>query len=189
MPVLPLRLEGGVAWLGPYVDTSFTACVECVAAQRDAGEALEVPEPSEPDPDLAADLTAALVTAEAVALLSRVGSTHTLHGLVRTDLVGWHQRSYPVAGLPGCPNCGDGGAAEPEAPAALAYEESVAFPPRSLTNPATTRCTTGRGTSRSRSSASAGRLRAMSRCPTPRTGRAPAPSRRARGSPRAGAWT
>ncbi|GIH75825.1 TOMM precursor leader peptide-binding protein [Planobispora longispora] len=135
VPVLPLRLEGGVAWLGPYVDTSFTACVECVAAQRDAGEALEVPEPSEPDPDLAADLTAALVTAEAVALLSRVGSTHTLHGLVRTDLVGWHQRSYPVAGLPGCPNCGDGGAAEPEAPAALAYEESVAFPPRSLTNP------------------------------------------------------
>ncbi|MFC4057773.1 TOMM precursor leader peptide-binding protein [Planomonospora corallina] len=135
VPILPLRLDGGVAWLGPYVDTSFTACARCVAVQRDTGEAHEVPERTEPDPELAADLTAALVAAEAVALLARVGSTHTLHGLVRVDLTGWHQRSYPLAGLPGCPRCGDGGTPEPEVPAALAYEESVAFPPRSLTNP------------------------------------------------------
>ncbi|GGP95461.1 TOMM precursor leader peptide-binding protein [Streptosporangium pseudovulgare] len=135
VPVLPLRVDGGVVWLGPYTDTSFTACVACVTAQRDGGEADEVPEPADLDPDLAAGMAAALVAADTVALLSRVGSTHALRGLVRTDLAAWHQRTYPLAALPGCPRCDGDGPPEPEVPVALGYEESVAFPPRSLTNP------------------------------------------------------
>ncbi|MFF0244298.1 TOMM precursor leader peptide-binding protein [Streptosporangium sandarakinum] len=110
-PVLPVRLAGDVAWLGPYVDTSFTACLSCVTAQRDAAE--DGGGPATLDRGLAAETAAALVTADAVALLSRIGSTHVLHGLVRVDLGTWHQRSYPLAALPDCPRCGGGPGLDP----------------------------------------------------------------------------
>ncbi|MGV9596707.1 TOMM precursor leader peptide-binding protein [Streptosporangium sandarakinum] len=112
VPVLPVRLAGDVAWLGPYVDTSFTACLSCVTAQRDAAE--DGGGPATLDRGLAAETAAALVTADAVALLSRIGSTHVLHGLVRVDLGTWHQRSYPLAALPGCPRCGGGPGLDPD---------------------------------------------------------------------------
>ncbi|GIH89445.1 TOMM precursor leader peptide-binding protein [Planobispora siamensis] len=132
VPVLPIHLDGDIAWLGPYVDTSFTACADCVTAQR---EAAREEGPATLDPGHAADTAAALIAADVVALLSRVGSTHVLHGLVRVDLGTWLQRSYPLAALPGCPRCTGGGDPEPGVPVALAYEESVSFPPRRLTNP------------------------------------------------------
>lgn len=127
VPLLRVGVEGGGVEIGPLFDRSYTPCAECYLAGRE--------EPGS-GPTAASGLLASLAALEVTNLLARIGGNLSVRGLARLDLQTWSQRSLLVSSRPGCPNClplppEDAG----PAPLALAYEQSIAFPPRKLLNP------------------------------------------------------
>ncbi|WP_215059620.1 nitroreductase family protein [Streptomyces sp. ISL-86] len=133
IPMLPAYLHGTSVDLGPYIDPSFTVSYDDVEHQCAAAEEAERLDRATDDPAMRA-MAIALVTNQATAIVGRVGSTVVLRGLVRTDLEAWRQDLYVMAPVPAIT---DKGATLTKAgvPLALAFETSVAFPPRKLLNP------------------------------------------------------
>ncbi|AJC59443.1 nitroreductase family protein [Streptomyces sp. 769] len=132
VPLLPARLSGTTLDLGPYIDPQFTVSYEEAERQRATGP---IPGgPSAMDEGVVRTVAAALIVNQVMAIVGRVGSTSVLRGLVRNDLETWRQTIHVLAPIP---DRADGGSALTPAgvPLALAFETSVAFPPRKLINP------------------------------------------------------
>ncbi|MHC3394134.1 nitroreductase family protein [Streptomyces lavendulocolor] len=133
IPMVPAHLSGTTLDIGPYIDPEFTVTFDEAARQRGA----EAPAPSR---DTTADDTAvrtmatALITGQVTSIASRVGAVSVLRGMVRTDLASWRQDMYVMAPVPD--RTGSRAAlTAADVPLALAFEASVAFPPRKLLNP------------------------------------------------------
>ncbi|KOU23950.1 hypothetical protein ADK52_15540 [Streptomyces sp. WM6372] len=133
IPMLPAYLHGAGVDLGPYIDPSFTVSYDDVERQCAAADEGAGPDRASDDPAVRA-MIIALVTNQATAIVGRVGSAVVLRGLVRTDLEAWRQDLYVMAPVPA--RTGEGAAlTRAGVPIALAFETSVAFPPRKLLNP------------------------------------------------------
>ncbi|MBT2445598.1 nitroreductase family protein [Streptomyces sp. ISL-43] len=131
VPLLPVHVTGPTLDVGPYIDESFTLSFGEAERQRTpAPPSDERPTGEHPEPLV----LAALIVSHATALIARVGSTPVLRGRVRTDLVTWQQSVHVTAPVP---ERTDGGStlAQGGVPLAVAFETSVAFPPRRLLNP------------------------------------------------------
>lgn len=146
IPLLRVRAEQEAVTVGPYVDPSFSPCLECATAgDPDLGPA---PEPARQD--LAVGMAARAVAA----LTARATITHLPGDVRRTDLETLSTTERPVVTRPGCPVCSISGGPpadpregqqpwqfeqpqppeQPESVADLApvgarYEQSVAIPP------------------------------------------------------------
>ncbi|MFJ5968300.1 nitroreductase family protein [Streptomyces sp. NPDC093060] len=133
IPMLPVHLDGVTLDVGPYIDAEFTVSFDEADRQRRA-------EPPAPGQDRTADETAvrtmatALIAGQVTAIASRVGAVSVLRGMVRTDLESWRQNMYVTAPVPDRTDSRSALTAA-DVPLALAFEASVAFPPRKLLNP------------------------------------------------------
>jgi SagB-type dehydrogenase family enzyme len=131
--------RAGISWLrtaigdrtvelGPLFDARHTCCYRCFAADRSRPAGAPTP--------ARVATWAALVTTEAVHLLSRVGTTRVTSGCTVVDLADWTQARVGAYRQPGCPRCLPTEApAQPDSPApAHRYEQAVALPPREWFN-------------------------------------------------------
>ncbi|THA46552.1 nitroreductase family protein [Streptomyces sp. A1136] len=132
IPMLPAHLHGTTLDIGPYIDPEFTVSFDEADRQRRAhslsdrhdsaaGSAVRI-------------MAAALIASQATAITSRVGTASVLRGMVRTDLESWRQDMYVTAPVPDRTDSRSSLTAG-NVPLALAFETSVAFPPRKLLNP------------------------------------------------------
>ncbi|MFI1470978.1 nitroreductase family protein [Streptomyces wuyuanensis] len=133
IPMVPAHLNGTTLDIGPYIDPEFTVTYDEAERQRSA----EIPLPnpnSVADDNAVRTMVTALITGQVTAIASRVGAASVLRGMVRTDLDSWRQDMYVMAPVPD--RTGSRGAlTAADVPLALAFETSVAFPPRKLLNP------------------------------------------------------
>ncbi|MFE7295113.1 nitroreductase family protein [Streptomyces sp. NPDC057579] len=133
VPLIPVRLQDGILDVGPYVDTRFTVSFADAERQR-----VTTPAPAERPcmPNLAVQraLAASLVANQVTAVVGRVGSAPILRGLLRANLVDWNQTIHVIAQVPQKTDTRSALTAA-GVPIALAFEASVAFPPRKLLNP------------------------------------------------------
>ena len=140
VPLLRVRAEHEAVTVGPYIDPSFSPCLECATAgEPGAG--------TTPGPDRR-DLAVGLAARAVAALIARATTTHLPGDARRIDLETFTHADRPVATRPGCPVCSvagrpgapgganrPGGSAEPPVPVAPAapvgarYEQAVAIPP------------------------------------------------------------
>ena len=140
VPLLRVRAEHEAVTVGPYIDPSFSPCLECATAgEPGAG--------TTPGPDRR-DLAVGLAARAVAALIARATTTHLPGDARRIDLETFTHTDRPVATRPGCPVCSvasrpgapgganrPGGSAEPPVPVAPAapvgarYEQAVAIPP------------------------------------------------------------
>ncbi|MGA5555355.1 hypothetical protein [Streptomyces lavendulocolor] len=133
IPMLPAYLDGGTLDIGPYIDTEFTVSFDEADRQRSA-------EPPVRGRDSGADdiavrtMATALIAGQVTAIASRVGAVSVLRGMVRTDLDTWRQDMYVTAPIPDRTDSRSA-LTTADVPLALAFEASVAFPPRKLLNP------------------------------------------------------
>ncbi|MFD8881600.1 hypothetical protein ACFV0H_03625 [Streptomyces erythrochromogenes] len=132
VPMLPAHLHGAILDLGPYIDPGFTISFGEADRQRRA-------HPPEARPEAAGGnavhtMATALITGQVTAIASRVGAVSVLRGMVRTDLESWRQDMYVMAPVPDHTDSRSSLTAA-DVPLALAFETSVAFPPRKLLNP------------------------------------------------------
>ena len=140
VPLLRVRAEHEAVTVGPYIDPSFSPCLECATA----GEPGAGTTPGPDRRDLAVGLAARAVSA----LIARATTTPLPGDARRIDLETFTHTDRPVATRPGCPVCSvasrpgapgganrPGGSAEPPVPVAPAapvgarYEQAVAIPP------------------------------------------------------------
>lgn len=155
VPLLRVRAEHEAVTVGPYIDPSFSPCLECATA----GEPGAGTTPGPSRRDLAVGLAARAVAA----LIARATTTHLPGDSRRIDLETFTHTDHPVTTRPGCPVCsvagrpgapdgareldgaeepggghesgGSAGAAEPPVPVAptapvgARYEQAVAIPP------------------------------------------------------------
>ncbi|MFE3555514.1 hypothetical protein ACFXKW_11705 [Streptomyces sp. NPDC059193] len=132
IPMVPAHLHGATLDLGPYIDPEFTVSFGEADRQRRA-------HPPEDRHDPAGDnavrtMATALIAGQVTAITSRVGAVSVLRGMVRTDLESWRQDMYVTAPVPDRTDSRSSLTAA-NVPLALAFETSVAFPPRKLLNP------------------------------------------------------
>ncbi|MEU2158859.1 hypothetical protein ABZ532_28265 [Streptomyces sp. NPDC019396] len=133
VPLLPVHLDGGTLDIGPYIDPEFTVSFDDADRQRSA-QSPATSRDSAADDTAVRSMATALVAAQVTAIASRVGSVSVLRGMVRTDLDSWRQDMYVTAPVPECTDSRSTLTAA-DVPLALAFETSVAFPPRKLLNP------------------------------------------------------
>lgn len=130
--------RGGRIAVGPFVDPSATACLDCArrAVRSGAGD---VDSPADESTSLPHTLAAAgLIAEELRALLLRNEPPVSLGGQLRLDLGGATSSTLKLTPEPDCPVCypTSRGAPEPVPdPAPLHYEYAVGFPPRHLIDP------------------------------------------------------
>ena len=140
VPLLRVRAEHEAVTVGPYIDPSFSPCLECATAgEPGAG--------TTPGPDRR-DLAVGLAARAVAALIARATTTHLPGDARRIDLETFTHTDRPVATRPGCPVCSvagrpgaPGGIREPDgadgppvpvapaAPVGARYEQAVAIPP------------------------------------------------------------
>jgi SagB-type dehydrogenase family enzyme len=133
IPMLPAHLNGGTLDIGPYIDTEFTVSFDEADRQRSA-ETPAAGRDSAADEAAVRTMATALIAGQVTAIASRVGAVSVLRGMVRTDLDSWRQDMYVTAPVPGRTDSRSTLTAA-DVPLALAFEASVAFPPRKLLNP------------------------------------------------------
>ena len=131
IPLLRVRIEHDAVTVGPYIDPSFSPCLECATADESGPGAT-------PDADRR-DLAVGLAARTVAALIARATVTHLPGDVRRIDLETFTCSDRPVATRPGCPVCSaasasrraDGSPAPiaPSAPVGARYEQAVAIPP------------------------------------------------------------
>ena len=131
IPLLRVRIEHDAVTVGPYIDPSFSPCLECATADESGPGAT-------PDADRR-DLAVGLAARTVAALIARATVTHLPGDVRRIDLETFTRSDRPVATRPGCPVCSaasasrraDGSPAPiaPSAPVGARYEQAVAIPP------------------------------------------------------------
>ena len=131
IPLLRVRIEHDAVTVGPYIDPSFSPCLECATADEPGPGAM-------PDADRR-DLAVGLAARTVAALIARATVTHLPGDVRRIDLETFTRSDRPVATRPGCPVCSaasasrraDGSPAPiaPSAPVGARYEQAVAIPP------------------------------------------------------------
>lgn len=127
-PLLRVRADELSAVMGPYVDTTFTPCIECGTWQDDELR-------GEP-PEHAIDLIAGVIAHHVTALISRATMTSLPLDASVIDLATLATKYVSSVTRPGCPTCSNAvGPTSSTAPAAAVYEASVAMPPRNFFYP------------------------------------------------------
>ena len=131
IPLLRVRIEHDAVTVGPYIDPSFSPCLECATADESGPGAT-------PDADRR-DLAVGLAARTVAALIARATVTHLPGDVRRIDLETFTCSDRPVATRPGCPVCSaasasrraDGSPAPiaPSVPVGARYEQAVAIPP------------------------------------------------------------
>ncbi|WP_046777829.1 hypothetical protein [Streptomyces yangpuensis] len=132
VPMLPAHLHGAMVDLGPYIDPVFTVSFDEADRQRRAHPPQVHHEPA--GENAARIMATALIAGQVTAIASRVGAVPVLRGMVRTDLESWREDMYVMAPVPERTDSRSTLTAA-DVPLALAFETSVAFPPRKLLNP------------------------------------------------------
>ncbi|MET8243289.1 tpaE [Streptomyces sp. NPDC005202] len=127
-PLLRVRADATSLVVGPYVDPSFTPCLQCGTS----GEGKLSGNP----PERAHDLVAGLVAHHVVALVSRATMTHLPLDASVIDLTTLSTKYRASATRAGCPTCSFSEGPEASSPPACsAYEAAVAIPPRRFLDP------------------------------------------------------
>ena len=131
IPLLRVRIEHDAVTVGPYIDPSFSPCLECATADEPGPGAM-------PDADRR-DLAVGLAARTVAALIARATVTHLPGDVRRIDLETFTRSDRPVATRPGCPVCSAASASRraygspapiaPSAPVGARYEQAVAIPP------------------------------------------------------------
>ncbi len=129
-----IRPETMTAELGPYFVRGTTGCYRCFANIRD----LKEPAVAQGDAALLTRLWANMLAVDAIYLVSRIGPLAGTAQLMHYDLATWESQKISVPRMPGCPHCRPVGAERRgEIETAVAFEDAVAFPCRSLIDPKT----------------------------------------------------
>jgi SagB-type dehydrogenase family enzyme len=129
IPWLRAALHGTEIEVGPLFDRAHTPCFGCFLGAQGR---LPLEEP----PPWVRELCTGIVAMETTHLLGRVCATLAFRGMARLETTAWTQQQLVLTAQPGCPTCLPHSAKVPgQTPLALAYEYSIAFPPRKLLNP------------------------------------------------------
>ena len=127
IPLLRVGLSSQKLVVGPYVDPTFTPCLECSETDLTRVETSRNDRASNQKERLALGLAAHQV----FAIVSRTIPSHLPTDIQITDLENLTIRHVSPATRAGCPQCGSAlGTVAPEACLAAVYEQSVAIPPR-----------------------------------------------------------
>ncbi|MGW1889359.1 tpaE [Streptomyces sp. NPDC002004] len=127
-PLLRVRVDATSLVMGPYVDPSFTPCLQCGTSGED--------KPAGDPPERSLDLVAGLVAHHVVALVSRATMTHLPLDAAVIDLATLSTAYRASATRPGCPTCSFSEGPEASVPPdCAAYEAAVALPPRRFLDP------------------------------------------------------
>ena len=127
LPLIRIAITQQRLEVGPYVDPSFTPCLNCAIASRTSSFDASSEGTDEANIHLALGIGAHQI----IGLVSRSYASYLPNDTCVIDLETLENTSYASATRAGCPTCGSAnGAIAPEPTLAARYEQSVAIPPR-----------------------------------------------------------
>lgn len=127
IPLVRFRVEGSTAYVGPYIDSANTPCLDCVTAGDDFASASVA--------GAYDDLAVAILAREVFALVTRSTPSPLPMRWRRLDLSTLVGTELTGATRPGCPRCSvteDPDGPLPVSSLAVRYEAAVAMPPKAF---------------------------------------------------------
>ena len=127
LPLIRIAITQQRLEVGPYIDPSFTPCLNCAIASKTSSFDASSEEADEADIQLALGIAVHQI----IGLVSRSYASYLPNDTKIIDLDTFENTSYAPATRAGCPVCGSAtGPVAPKPTLAARYEQSVAIPPR-----------------------------------------------------------